>query len=208
MQYLNKDMCKLCGGACCKRSGCMYLPEDFESMKYESLINLINKGNISISAFEFDLFDKGFNENGYYSNFLWSYYLYLRVRNKYDNIINFSYSEGVCTMLDENGCKFNDLERPSLGLSLIPSKEIGKDCEQVAFNYYYEIMYDWIKYQDVLEKIVYDISHKSSIKLYIEKFNYKNEQNYINPQEGFKKLCKNKDIKIDENVNVKKLVLN
>ena len=47
-EYINKELCKECGGSCCKKNGCMYLPEDFESMEYDYLLNKIKEGNISI----------------------------------------------------------------------------------------------------------------------------------------------------------------
>ena len=44
----NKQLCKECGGRCCKIMGCHYSPDDFEEITYESLKKEIEKGFISI----------------------------------------------------------------------------------------------------------------------------------------------------------------
>ena len=36
-KYINYEMCKKCGGVCCKQNGCVYAPSDFKSMKYPNL---------------------------------------------------------------------------------------------------------------------------------------------------------------------------
>lgn len=48
--YINYEMCKTCGGECCKQCGCIYLPEDFENLSFDYLKNEIDKGYISISG--------------------------------------------------------------------------------------------------------------------------------------------------------------
>lgn len=224
LQYLNKKRCSDCKGLCCKRNGCMYLPEDFSSMEYESLFNVINEGNISINVSIFDFFASNelckkynlFNETPYEKSF-WSYYLYLRARNINNGIISFFEDESPCSMLDDKGCKYSDNERPSLGLSLVPEKRKGEGCKQIAYKYIYEVMYDWIKYQDVLEKIVLKVTGKSSWNLLVEKSEldptgylslyFKKIQEYVNPSDGIKIKFKQENIIIDETANVKKLIL-
>jgi len=223
-KYLNKKKCSECGGVCCKRCGCMYLPEDFASMEYEDLLKLINVGNISINIHIFDIFGTsliyekyGFYNAATYNKRLWSYYLYLRARNIDGDIIDFFGGENTCSMLSDKGCKYSDNERPSLGLSLIPRKRKGEECVQPAYKYLYEIMYDWIKYQKVLEQIVIKIAGKTSIDLLAEKSKlepsgywalyYRNLQDYIHPEDAIKIECELKNIKIQEPINVKKLIL-
>lgn len=48
--YVDKEMCKKCGGVCCKQNGCIYLPRDFKNMNINYLIQELEKGNISISG--------------------------------------------------------------------------------------------------------------------------------------------------------------
>ena len=36
-KYENIELCKKCGGYCCKKSGCDYFVSDFENMKLEYL---------------------------------------------------------------------------------------------------------------------------------------------------------------------------
>lgn len=39
----NKDICRCCGGKCCKKSGCDYAPKDFESLKINDLYNKLEE---------------------------------------------------------------------------------------------------------------------------------------------------------------------
>lgn len=216
---IDKAICKECKGACCKRTGCTYLPEDFDSMEYQYLLDLINKGNISIDLHifkihgTFELYNKfkisnvtPFNQD------LWSFYLYLRARNIKSDIIDFLGKEGTCSMLTENGCSYSDNQRPSLGLSLIPQK--NGDCKQIAKQYAYQIMFDWIKYQDVLDRIVFKISNKSTLDLFKDvcmnndylRFWLNNFSYYINPTDGIREECNYCNINIEEKINVKKLI--
>ncbi len=50
LKYVNYEMCKKCGGVCCKQIGCAYIPQDFKSLEYNYLINLLEQGNISITG--------------------------------------------------------------------------------------------------------------------------------------------------------------
>ncbi len=223
-KYLNKKICSECGGICCKKCGCMYLPEDFVSMEYESLLNVIKIGNISISISIFNIFYGGnsdksptYEKISPNHNILWSYYLYLRARNINRDIIDFFGIEGTCSILGDKGCKYSDSERPSLGLSLIPRKAKDGGCVQLADKYSYEIMYDWIRYQKVLEQIIINISGKTSIDLIAEKsklepdssvaYHYKNMQNYICPDDAIKIKCEMNNRIIEEEANVKELIL-
>lgn len=216
---VDKEICKECKGACCKRTGCIYLPEDFHSMEYEYLLELIKKGNISINLDIFkihgtlDLYNKfKISDVTPFNQDLWSFYLYLRARNINSDIIDFLGKEGTCSMLTENGCSYKDSERPSLGLSLIPQK--NGDCKQIAKQYTYQIMFDWIKHQDVLNKIVFKLSNKSPLDLFKEacendafyRFFCNNFSHYINPVDGIRAECNYCNINIDEKVNVKKLI--
>lgn len=216
--YINKDICGKCVDSCCKRTGCIYLPEDFESMEYEYLLNLILEGNISIVVSVFyvhptiELLEK-YNISDLSTEF-WSYYLYLKVRNIDSDIIDFLNKRSSCSMLTDSGCFYSDDKRPSLGLSLIPKKPNGP-CFQSARKYNSEIDYDWIKYQDVLNRIVFTISGETTSQLFediclsSEEYVYLNNSQlcYIDCFEGIKAKCNYCKKEIDENINVKKLIL-
>lgn len=219
-EYINKELCKECGGSCCKRNGCMYLPEDFESMEYDYLLNKIKEGNISIclnfitihGTLELykELNIKKIDPD--HQDF-WSYYLYLKVRNIDSGLIDFLGERSQCSMLTENGCAYSDNERPTFGLSLVPKK--GEKCKQTAKKYFYEVDYDWIKHQDVLRKIVSELTNKTVDELIEEasKESYyiaaylNTKSHYINHLDGIQAEFKYLNREINENLNVKKLIL-
>ena len=217
LEYINKDICSECGGNCCKKNGCAYLPEDFKSMEYEYLYNLIKEGNISIELGTFEIHTtdelcEKFNIKNCDDD-LWSYYLYLKVRNVNSEIINFVGNESQCSMLTENGCAYSDSERPTYGLSLIPKK--GKKCEQIANKFTCEVIYDWIKHQDVLRKIVCNLTNKTIKQLLKEAAEedihirqcLEYYSSYINPVDAIEAEIKYLDKKINKKTNVKKLIL-
>lgn len=53
-KYEDLELCKKCGGGCCKRMGCHFSPDDFAEITYESLKSKIDEGNISIDWWEGD----------------------------------------------------------------------------------------------------------------------------------------------------------
>ncbi len=44
VKYENKEICKECGGKCCKKCGCDYLPKDFEDLSTNGLLERITGG--------------------------------------------------------------------------------------------------------------------------------------------------------------------
>ncbi len=151
MKYINYEMCKKCGGVCCKENGCIYLPTDFDSMEIHSLIDLINKGNISISGQIYPIDDKA-----------WSYLPFLRARNKNANIVDLITLGGPCKLLTENGCKLDAKERPALGLLVTPTR-IGGPCQKL---YEIEDAFKWLEYSKTLEILIrYYTKNKMSEQL-------------------------------------------
>lgn len=49
-KYEDKDICKSCGGMCCKKSGCDYYVSDFPSITKSEILKALETGNISIVA--------------------------------------------------------------------------------------------------------------------------------------------------------------
>ena len=72
--YVDSELCRTCGGKCCKKSGCGFLPKDFKSLSYNNLLKKLEEGNISISALiSFtEIKDKMY----------WAPILVLKIRNK------------------------------------------------------------------------------------------------------------------------------
>jgi len=44
----NLDICRECGGKCCKNMGCQFSPDDFKKISFNALKKEIEKGHISI----------------------------------------------------------------------------------------------------------------------------------------------------------------
>lgn len=84
----NKQLCKKCGGRCCKRMGCHYSPEDFKEITYESLKKEIEKGFISIDWWEGNPFEENKDDDISRAH-------YLRIRNKDGEIVDPSWEENV-----------------------------------------------------------------------------------------------------------------
>ena len=141
--YINKDLCSKCKGSCCKVSGCMYMPSDFKKMKYITIKKELLKGNISIDAFPVK--NLSFNKDA------WTLILFLRARNKDKDVVDLFTSDGPCKMLGENGCFYDEDERPSCGLMVKPTFVNGP-CPKTFDDG--EFMRSWLKHQSVLEQLL------------------------------------------------------
>ncbi len=139
----NLDICKKCGGFCCKKSGCDYLPRDFSDLSFNGLYQKLQEGNISIVA------SLGFEKlpNG---KLIANPFLYLRARNKNREIIDLFSMKTTCSMLTEGGCSYSHNERPFMGKNLVPASE--QKCFPLEDPN--KLMDDWMSYQKVLSKIV------------------------------------------------------
>ncbi len=138
-KYINYEMCKKCGGICCKENGCIYLPEDFKKMEINYIISLLNEGNISISGQFYQIGDKAF-----------SYLPFLRARNKNADIVDLITLGGPCKLLTVSGCKLDASKRPALGLLITPTK-IGGPCKK---EYELEDAFKWLDYSEIIEILV------------------------------------------------------
>lgn len=137
----NKQLCKECGGSCCKRMACHYSPDDFEEITYESLKKEIEKGFISIDWWEGNPF-----ENGSDNDIDIAYYL--RIRNKDSKIVDPSWG-GECILLTDDGCPLSYEERPKGARMLEPNED---NC--ISHYDKRQAARDWYKYNDILYKLV------------------------------------------------------
>ncbi|MFV0249681.1 MAG: hypothetical protein ACK5HP_01395 [Bacilli bacterium] len=48
--FENRKLCSECGGRCCKKTRCNYLPMDFESMNFGYLKSRIDRQEISVTS--------------------------------------------------------------------------------------------------------------------------------------------------------------
>lgn len=115
MRIEKKNICKKCGGKCCKRSGCDYFVSDFSELTEEALIRVLDEGNISIVGAIKPVPDR----DGYLTL---EPYLYLRARNLGRDIIDLFSFKHQCMLLTDEGCPYPVEKRPGGGADLIPRK--------------------------------------------------------------------------------------
>ena len=111
----NTEVCKNCGGRCCKKSGCDYWPSDLPDKTYKGILKFLENGKVSIVAM------MNFKRiNGKLCNFP---FLYLRERNTGRDVVDLLSMKTPCSNLTEHGCSYTYEERPSGGKNLTPSKD-------------------------------------------------------------------------------------
>jgi len=139
----DKSICAKCGGYCCKKCGCDYFVSDFESMKIDYLINVLNEGRTSVVSFlNFQRLSNG--------KLVCEPLLALRARNINRDAIDLLSFKTTCASLEENGCYFDLEHRPSGGASLVPGENM------TCYNSVDKLdeLKKWIPYQQILERIV------------------------------------------------------
>ncbi len=144
MELENKELCKQCGGYCCKKSGCDYFVEDFADLSYKGLLNVLAEGNISIVALlKFSKLKTG--------KLTFTPILYLRARNEGRDVVDLVSIKKSCSLLKEDGCSYDLANRPSGGVNLIPTGDKYK-CypKEDALS----AILKWESYQKVLSRIV------------------------------------------------------
>ena len=140
---MDSEICKKCGGICCKKSGCDYLPSDFEDLSLKGLLKILESGNISIvSAIMFEKLPNG----TMYAN----PFLYLRARNINREIVDLLSMKTTCSMLTDTGCYYSYKERPSMGRNLVPVE--NNKCYPLKNPNI--VIKEWDRYQKVLSKAV------------------------------------------------------
>ena len=147
--YEDKDICRECGGFCCKKSGCDYSPRDFSDLSINKLHEKLLEGNISIISYL--EFKRSGNGKLYAEPFL-----YLRARNTDRDVVDLVSYKKRCSMLREDGCSYSFEERPFGGRNLIPGKT---RCVPEVDPY--DIVMEWGRYQKVLHRLVKRITGMS-----------------------------------------------
>ena len=133
--------CKVCGGACCKSSGCYFAPSDFKKLDFDEMKKALNKGYISIAT--------AYKE---YTGLKKDVYV-LKMRDAYDEVCEkVLHYAGGCMLHDiDTGCPFSDEDRPFGGKALKPEWILGKGCS-VGYNSRM-CAEDWLPYQKLLVKL-------------------------------------------------------
>lgn len=146
--YENKELCAKCKGKCCKKGGCQYAPSDFESIKYSYLLEKLKEGYISIvCVLDFAVLG---------GKVIPKPYLYVKSRNTGRDIIDLVSLRTKCLCLTDSGCMYDFSHRPSGGVNLIPDQN-GCYPEKDPM----EFIMMWQPHQDVLRKLVRQISGKT-----------------------------------------------
>lgn len=148
----DKNLCKTCGGVCCKKSGCDYYVEDFEDLSMNGISKALENGNISVvAALDFKRIKGG--------KLIVVPLLYLRARNTEREVIDLLSMKTKCSMLTETGCAYDINKRPSGGAKFIPMGKVG-EC-YFKENPMDEIL-KWNQYQNTLNRIVKRYTGKST----------------------------------------------
>ena len=137
LQRFNSDICKKCGGRCCKRTGCYYSPKDFKEISFEILFEHLCKGYTSIYPI-----------SDYYTGL--SNSIIVKMRNVGEPVaIDKDYGNNQCILLTKEGCSLPKEKRPYGGRELIPMAE-GSCLTGYTFR---EIVEDWSPYQLLLHHL-------------------------------------------------------
>lgn len=149
----NLDICKKCGGLCCKKSGCDVWLDDITDKSQNGILDMLATERYSIVAL---MHFK--NVNGRVCNMP---FLYLRARNNGRDIVDLLSMKTTCVNLTSNGCTFSYEDRPSGGKNLIPSEK--GDCKPKEDPLEKIKLYE--PYQNLLGKIVKRYTGKSVDKV-------------------------------------------
>lgn len=136
---VNTELCKGCGGLCCKAMGCHISPFDLKEISVLLIISLIDESDcISIDWWSGNpITNEQDGTNTYF----------LRIKNKNSKVIDPSFG-GECSILTDIGCSLSFEYRPKGARELKPVEGeciIGYSKQQCAI--------DWYDYQDVLEAV-------------------------------------------------------
>lgn len=131
--YINVELCKKCGGKCCKFYPGIAIPSDFGNTKEEILNNLT------------EAFKSGLWTIDWLNRKNEEYFVRPAIKGKEFLIFDHSIS-GECVFLNTNGCKLDESNRPSGCLLLEPRD--GEKCIQHLSKK--EAINQWNKYKNIL----------------------------------------------------------
>jgi Fe-S-cluster containining protein len=107
----DKEVCRKCGGFCCKQSGGLVFPSDMGDNDLSG-ISLLLTENLKNGKYSVDvIFDDQNDVTGYY----------IRMMQVTDSGVFNPGNKGACKFLNENGCSFDYPNRPKGCRDLIPS---------------------------------------------------------------------------------------
>lgn len=144
-KHENLDICKECGGRCCKKCGCDYSVKDFHDLTYNGLLQVLTMEDKSIvAALNFKTLNNG--------KFIAEPFLYLRARNVERDVVDLVSMKTRCSLLTDQGCSYDYEHRPFGGRNLVPSRKQDGPCRPDEDPL--EMLKLWEPYQKQLRKIV------------------------------------------------------
>ena len=140
----NDNLCRRCGGSCCKNYPCAFSPHDFVDINdFNYMKRILDSGFFVIDSF----IDYQNKKNTYY----------IRCRGSQDKkgIFNFNSPYGnECLLLGDYGCLLDFYTRPSTGALLTPkSNKVGRSVCTNEYSYK-KHQEDWEKHQDIMLKLI------------------------------------------------------
>jgi hypothetical protein len=166
-RFENSKVCKNCGGICCKNAPCCFMPDDFEDLSAESLIQLFEELDQKSDEELDQKGDKEQAEKQAYMCIKHSYvqgiyerrsFLFICMRGKgwkrylgaYDSD---NPENNACILWNpENGCPFSFEKRPSGGKAVIPSEETPGHCKSVISMK--DLYLAWKPYEGMLIRVL------------------------------------------------------
>ena len=139
----NTELCKKCGGRCCKNGGCLWFPSDFKFITLNFIDEFLKSVNVSFVGTHNVTF------NGYIPVFN-GVTLSLRARNVSRGPIDLVSIPTQCVSLGVNGCEYDFEHRPSGGKHLVPTPDLGCYEDFDIAN----IEKEWSKYNKILSRLV------------------------------------------------------
>ena len=142
--YETKELCKKCGGRCCKGMPAPALPEDFDDADPETLKKAIDTGKWAIDYLDLIGLAEPTEETE-------SKAYYIRPKVKGNAELVDTAKTGICIFWSSKGCKLPFDERPA-GCRYLEPKEDGH-CLQHGPNVKHAAM-AWIPHGWLIEKII------------------------------------------------------
>ena len=135
----NTEICKLCGGRCCKLISGIYSPDDFKSITVDTMMQLFHKNKTSIDWWEGDLRKNIMEEDEADRTY------FLRPRHVDAPIIDPAWN-GICIFLTDTGRELDYKNRPFNCRDVIPIP--AYECTGTISKT--DLIKEWIPYQDIL----------------------------------------------------------
>lgn len=140
----NKEICKKCGGLCCKKMPGIFSPSQFKKTMFDSLIKGFESKNLAIDWYEESPFD---SENDQIDQVC---FIRPRIEN-HNNLFDPAWG-GECSLLTKNGCKLNFKKRPHQCQSLVPFEKLCFSENSKITNKFDKAYYakKWFPYQEII----------------------------------------------------------